>query len=232
MTGQKCSRIFIIPDIKSPESIATQYDRRVVLVERRLRERPTNRPQLRKPKILHRDRKTIEGLNLSNIWSMMHARCYDKSHRSYHQYGGSGIFVCDRWHDFRYFVEDVQRIPNFENKRYEPRNYQLDKDFYGSNCYSPQTCVWLHSSDNALYTKQTTPIIMESPSHKQFFVGVKHASAVLKMSTTALSKRLNSQSRDEHMLPNMDNTTIYYYQDDDYVVRFMDFTCERLALLI
>ena len=41
-------------------------------------------------------------------WAGMMSRCYDPSHDSYPRYGGRGIGVCDRWHDVRAFVADVE----------------------------------------------------------------------------------------------------------------------------
>ena len=177
MPGLICNHMFLLPDVKSSATHVNPYDRRVVLVERRLREPPDERPLIKRPRALHRDKQVIKRLNLSKMWSMMHARCYDTSHMSYHQYGGAGVFVCDRWHNYRNFVEDIQHLPNFENKFDEPQKYHLDKDFYGSNCYSPQTCVWSTSFDHDLYTNRTIPIVMEmcDTRERRFFVNVDHA---------------------------------------------------------
>lgn len=42
----------------------------------------------------------------------MHARCYREKHPKFHLYGGSGIFVCDRWHKFENFFEDMGAKPD------------------------------------------------------------------------------------------------------------------------
>jgi hypothetical protein len=36
-------------------------------------------------------------------------RCESPQHRGYPRYGGRGIRVCDRWHDFRAFAADIER---------------------------------------------------------------------------------------------------------------------------
>lgn len=41
-----------------------------------------------------------------DLWRNMHRRCYDTEYHSYHRYGGRGIKVCWRWHDFQLFKED------------------------------------------------------------------------------------------------------------------------------
>lgn len=39
-------------------------------------------------------------------WEAMKQRCYNKNHISYPGYGGRGIRVCERWHDFKAFLEE------------------------------------------------------------------------------------------------------------------------------
>lgn len=57
-------------------------------------------------------------------------RCYRKKHSAYQKYGGAGITVCEKWHNFTGFYEDVGDRPEgmtldrFPNKigNYEPGN--------------------------------------------------------------------------------------------------------------
>jgi hypothetical protein len=63
-------------------------------------------------------------------WSAMLGRCNNPNDPSYHRYGGVGIKVCDRWHVFKNFFEDMgvrpagKTLDRFPNKRgnYEPGN--------------------------------------------------------------------------------------------------------------
>lgn len=60
-------------------------------------------------------------------------RCYKPNVRSYKDYGGRGITVCDRWHDVVNFVADLESLhrPNLEidridvNGNYEPSNVRF-----------------------------------------------------------------------------------------------------------
>jgi hypothetical protein len=37
----------------------------------------------------------------------MMARCYNPDYPKYHLWGGRGVQVCERWHDFPSFLEDI-----------------------------------------------------------------------------------------------------------------------------
>jgi len=63
-------------------------------------------------------------------WQEMKKRCFNLNHHAYHNYGGRGITVCDRWLDFDNFHADmgdrpegksIDRYPN-NNGNYEPGN--------------------------------------------------------------------------------------------------------------
>lgn len=69
-------------------------------------------------------------------------------------YKSKNIFIHHEWHSFENFLKSVQSIPQFElAKRDSFIGWDLDKDYYGGNCYSPYTCVFLNRSDNTRYTK-------------------------------------------------------------------------------
>jgi hypothetical protein len=47
---------------------------------------------------------------LFNKWIGMRKRCFDSNHKSYPNYGGRGIKVCERWLDFKAFRDDCLRL--------------------------------------------------------------------------------------------------------------------------
>ncbi|RKJ71814.1 hypothetical protein D7X33_22005, partial [Butyricicoccus sp. 1XD8-22] len=68
-------------------------------------------------------------------------RCYDETSKDYKNYGGKGIFVDERWHCFEYFLEDIVKLPQyFLAKQDDFEGWNLDKDYFSSNCYSFDTC--------------------------------------------------------------------------------------------
>jgi thymidylate synthase len=81
----------------------------------------------------------------------------------YKNYGGKGVHVCNRWLVFSQFVEDAQKIENWFLKKEFPDKYTIDKDFYCSNRYGPDTCKWSNREEQALnkedyiYFKATNP---------------------------------------------------------------------------
>jgi hypothetical protein len=80
-------------------------------------------------------------------WEGMMARCYDPNSPSYPTYGGKGVYVCDRWLEFKAFAEDVENLPVRSNTG----RLVLDKDGRGDGfCYGPDHCQWISDRDNAL----------------------------------------------------------------------------------
>jgi hypothetical protein len=81
----------------------------------------------------HRDQHTKHGMYGSSVyrrWNAMLQRCENPKAAAFKNYGGRGIKVCERWHDFQNFIADVGMPPKpgleldrIDNERgYEPGN--------------------------------------------------------------------------------------------------------------
>lgn len=90
---------------------------------------------------------------LKDKWENMFRRCYSESYLKDHP-TYKDTFVHSDWHSFKNFLNDVRNIPQYFLAREEEfKGWDLDKDYYGSNAYSKDTCVFLKHNENSLYAQ-------------------------------------------------------------------------------
>lgn len=111
---------------------------------------------------------------LYQTWVGMLKRCYDISHLGYERYGKRGVFVADSWLNFSRFCQDVKQLTNWDMKLEYPDEYSLDKDYYGSNAYSKETCLWLSKLEQNLNREDMVVVRATSPDGEMIeTVGVR-----------------------------------------------------------
>jgi hypothetical protein len=80
---------------------------------------------------------------LRAAWRTMRWRCSSPKSGSYPRYGGRGISVCKRWHNFDLFASDVG-LPPFPGASLDRRDNDGD--------YEPGNCRWATRKQQSLNT--------------------------------------------------------------------------------
>src|SRR5262245_17806467 len=62
-------------------------------------------------KVTHGQTRKGQHSSIYIRWRGMHARCYNPNNPDYPRYGGRGIRVCERWHVFENYFEDMGDPP-------------------------------------------------------------------------------------------------------------------------
>jgi hypothetical protein len=79
-------------------------------------------------------------------WQAMRGRCKYECNDDWHNYGGRGIVVCDRWQDFSLFLEDMGERPSAE--------HSIERLDVNGN-YEPGNCVWGTDDQQRLNRRDT-----------------------------------------------------------------------------
>jgi hypothetical protein len=84
-------------------------------------------------------------------WIDMRSRCKYPNRPGYHNYGGRGIKVCDRWQiSFINFLKDVGSAPS--------SNHELDRKNVNGD-YKPGNVHWVTHRQNSRNMRKTTWVI-------------------------------------------------------------------------
>lgn len=91
---------------------------------------------------------------LYRVYSGMKERCFSKNHKSYRNYGGRGITVCEEWKDSYDSFKDWALSNGYKEK------LTLDRVDNNGN-YSPENCRWTTYSEQNRNTRTTVKITVD-----------------------------------------------------------------------
>lgn len=84
-------------------------------------------------------------------WKNMRARCYNRNHPKFVDYGKRGISVCRRWREsFESFFADMGPRP--KGRKGRTSKYTLERLDNDGN-YTPRNCVWATRSQQQRNTR-------------------------------------------------------------------------------
>ncbi len=87
------------------------------------------------------------------VWQAMKSRCNNVNHKSYKDYGGRGVSVCDAWlYSFETFLEDMGVKPT--------SRHQIDR-IDNNKGYSPSNCRWATITENARNKRDTVMLVID-----------------------------------------------------------------------
>lgn len=89
---------------------------------------------------------------LYGVWVQMLQRCENPKNTSYRRYGGRGIAVCQRWHDFKLFKDDMG--PTYQI------GLQIERE-KNEKGYEPGNCVWTTNKRNCRNQRKTVRVRWE-----------------------------------------------------------------------
>ena len=91
--------------------------------------------------------KIYVDLAVRSLTMPQYAKEYQDKYPTY-----KGCIVCERWHRFDYFLEDIQKLDGYNLfiNNIKPHGIHLDKDTKGngSKIYSPETCIFITNKEN------------------------------------------------------------------------------------
>lgn len=94
------------------------------------------REKARKRFLSHGDAKTP----FYKVWNNIMSRCHNENSVNYAYYGGRGIAVCERWHTYENFKEDM--LESYLKHKEENHNTSLERIDVDKG-YSPCNCKWV-----------------------------------------------------------------------------------------
>lgn len=151
---------------------------------------------------------------LQNKWRDMLRRCYFNPYKNNNPTYNK-IFVHQDWHCFETFLRDVRYLPQYFLAREDNfEGWDLDKDYYGSNAYSKNTCVFLKKSENIIYsnTNKMYEITNIESGEKYYELTLIDMGKIFNVDRRTIAKHLNDDEYKGFNIKVYENTKEYVYR--------------------
>jgi len=112
-------------------------------------------------------------------WEAMKSRCLSSGSARYHDWGGRGITVCDRWKDdFLSFLSDMGPKPTPQ--------HSLDR-INNDGPYNPENCRWTDPKQQARNTRNNRMITLNGEERS-----LAEWAEVMGLNSTTITQRIDS----------------------------------------
>ena len=145
------------------------------------------------------ERSKTHGMSHTKIyktWSYMLQRCYNPKRPDFDLYGGRGIKVCERWHTFENFYEDVSKLEHFGEEGYTLDRIRVNED------YEPGNVRWADKNTQARNKRNNILVEYEGVE-----MCLKEAAEKSGISYTTLQARYRVGDRDEKLFRPVNRTS-------------------------
>lgn len=119
------------------------------------------------------------------IWGNMLYRCNTPTATGYQNYGGRGIRVCERWHDFSNFLADMGERPAGQWIE------RIDND----GNYEPGNCQWASPKVQAYNRRNTRIVDGMTTIELAKAAGLSHANVKQRLARGWTADRIMTQPR-------------------------------------
>lgn len=131
----------------------------------------------------------LSHLKCYNSWADMMYRCYNKNSSAYHNYGGRGITVCDRWRD------KEMGVLNFFEDMGEPQGDMTIDRINNDGNYEPSNCRWASPKEQSRNRRTNINLTFNGETHC-----ILDWSKILNISRTTITRRKAKNLSTEQIL--------------------------------